>query len=378
METLRILWLNWRDITNPAVGGAELYTHQIAMRLGREGHEVTLFTSKYPGCTEQERKDRVNIVRRGNASTVYLEAPKFFHAQSRKGNKYDIIIDAVNTIPFLSTLYARRTFIVALLYQLTGAIFLKEFPHPIGHLFYTLESRSYIPWFLKHVNHVMTLSNSTKDELIRVCSNMSSRKVSVIPPGVDHDDFRPGRKSDEPLILFFNRLVRYKQPEHLIIAMKEVCSHIPNAKLLIVGTPRNHRYATHLRNLVKMLGLEKRIDFSLPKPFFSSKILLLQRAWAHVLPSLKEGFGLSILEAAACGTPTIAYNVQGVKDAVRNGKTGLLVRNGDTKKLARSIVALLENDAMRKELGNNAVEYAKNFTWDKAADEFIKIIEKTT
>ncbi len=370
METLRILWLNWRDITSPAAGGAELYTHQVAMRLAREGHEVTLFTSRYPGCREEVEKDGVSIVRKGTASTVYLAAPRFFSTQTRKRIRYDVIVDAINTVPFLSPLYVGSAFVIALVYQLTGEIFLKEFAHPVGHLFYALEKCSYIPWYLRRADHIVTLSGSTKAELIGVCSDLDPDKVSVIPPGADHDNFGPGCKSDEPVLLFMNRLVPYKQPEHIIMAMKGICAHVGNTKLIIVGTLVSGRYVNSLLDLVRFLGLESEVSFVLSRPFASSKIALFQQAWIHVLPSMKEGFGLSILEAAACGTPTVGYDVPGVRDAVIQGKTGVLVPSGDTVALASCLTELLLDKEQRGILGEQATRWAMNFQWDDAAKQF--------
>lgn len=371
METLRILWLNWRDVTNPAAGGAELYTHQVAMRWARGGHEVTLFTSRYSDSIHEEDKDGVRIVRMGNTSTAYLGAPRFFAAQRRKGIKYDVVIDAINTVPFFSELYAKGPLLVALVYQLTGEIFLKEFSHAIGHLLYALERRSYLPWYLKRAERVVTLSDSTKAELVEVCPELELGKVCVVPPGVDHDHFAPGSKSDEPLLLFMNRFVKYKQPEHAIIAMKEVSTRIPNARLIMVGTIASTSYADDLRRLVRTNGLESKVTFLLSKPFASGKVSLLQRAWVHILPSLKEGFGISILEAGACGTPTVGYNVSGVRDAVNDGKTGILVRSADPYALAAGLIDILTDYERLRILAEGAANWATSFSWDETASGFM-------
>jgi len=376
METLRILWLNWRDITSPWAGGAELYTHQVAKRLTLKGHEVTLFTSRYPGSSEYEEKDGIEIVRRGTKTSVYLEAPRFFRAQRKQGTNYDVVVDAMNTIPFFSPLYARDSTVVALIYQLTGEIFLKQLTRPIGHLLYSLERFSYVPWCLKRADRVVTLSRSNKAELVEICPDLPPEKIIVIPPGVDHDNFRPGYKSDEPLLLFMNRLVRYKQPEHVIMGMKEVCKHVADAKLIIVGTLRTGRYVTYLRHLVKVLGLEEKVSFLLSNPFAGGKVSLLQRAWVHVLPSMKEGFGLSILEAAACGTPTVGYDVPGIRDAVVQGKTGVLVQPGDVLSLAKHVTDLLTDFDRLRLLGERATRWAANFTWDDTARQFMGLLEK--
>ncbi len=375
METLRILWLNWRDITSPAAGGAELYTHQVAKRLARKGHEVTLLASRYSESLDHEMKDGVEIIRRGNNFSVYLEAPRFLRAQRKGGTAYDVIVDAMNTAPFCSPLYAGDATVVALVYQLTGEIFLKQFLRPLGRLLYTFERSSYVPWFIRRADRVVTLSNSNKDELLEVCPDLAPEKIIVVPPGVDHDDFKPSYKSDEPLLLFMNRLVRYKQPEHVIMGMKEVCAQVPNAKLFIVGMATNTKYAANLYKLVKFLGLEGSISFRLWTPFASNKVSLLQRAWVHVLPSIKEGFGLSILESAACGTPTVGYDVPGVRDAIIQGKTGLLARPGDAFNLASHLIDLLTDGQKLELLSEQAMRWAANFPWDDTANQFASAIK---
>jgi glycosyltransferase involved in cell wall biosynthesis len=315
-------------------------------------------------------KDGIEIIRQGNKLSVYLEAPRFFHARRKGGIRYDVIVDAMNTVPFLSPLYVRDATVVALIYQLTGEIFLKEFVRPLGRLLYSVERSSYVPLCLRRADLVVTLSSSNKAELLGVCPDLAPEKINIVPPGVDHDSFNPGYKSSEPLLLFMNRLVRYKQPEHLIMAMKRICKQVANARLNIVGTPASAKYATHLSNLTKSLGMAERVSFRLSPPFKSGKIPLLQRAWVHVLPSVKEGFGLSILESAACGTPTVGYDVSGVRDAIINGKTGILAAPGDIGSLASHLVDLLTNADQLEHLRVQAMKWAASFSWDYAADQF--------
>jgi glycosyltransferase involved in cell wall biosynthesis len=216
----------------------------------------------------------------------------------------------------------------------------------------------------------VTLSGSNKSELVDAFPTLSPEKIVVIPPGVDHADFKPGEKSEEPLLLFLNRLVRYKQPEHMIEGMKGVCERVSGAKLFIVGTAANARYAASLRKLVSSLGLDEKVSFRFWRPFSFDKIELLQRAWIHVLPSVKEGFGLSILESAACGTPTVGYDVPGVRDATVQGATGLLAPLGDKDSLVGHVTDLLTNTSKLRLFGQHAIKWAANFPWDRTAERF--------
>ena len=267
--------------------------------------------------------------------------------------------------------------VVALVYQLTGEIFLREFNSPLGHLLNFLERRSYLPWCLSRSDRVITLSESNKQELVSTFQDLNSEKIFVVPPGVDHATFKPGRKSDEPLILFMNRLVKYKQPDHLIVAMKKICALLPNTKLVIAGTLTGNRYATRLKQLVTRFGLEENVAFHPSRPFLSDKVSLLQQAWIHALPSVKEGFGLSILEAAACETPTVAYDVTGVRDAVLQGETGLLAKPDDISSLTTHLIDLLTDKDKRTLLGKQAAKWAANYSWTKTADKFAEALTAT-
>jgi len=378
METFRILWINWRDIRNPSAGGAELLTDEITKRLRRFGHEVTLLTSKYPGCDSEETRDGVRIVRKGSHLTLPLGAPKFFYDEGKKDTQYDVVLEGVNTIPFFTPMYLRRSRRLLLLYQLTGELFHKEFSSPLAHLFFSLERRLSVPWYLDKTDHVITLAGSTKKEILDLYPGINSGKISVIPPGADHDEFEPGQKSELPLILFLNRLVPYKQPEHLIAAMRNICSNIPEAKLLIVGTPTRdgHKYVENMRRLVATNHLNNNVEFLLTKPFSKDKIKMLQSAWVHVLPSLKEGFGLSVIEAAASGTPSIAYDVPGLRDTIVDGKTGMLVKSGDINSLSQCLSRLLADKGRIKSLGDEALKRSAHFKWDNTAREFERVIKK--
>jgi glycosyltransferase involved in cell wall biosynthesis len=159
--------------------------------------------------------------------------------------------------------------------------------------------------------------------------------------------------------------------------MKEICHRIADTELILVGTMTSVEYAASLRSLIRRLGLEEKITLLLSRPFAVSKISLFQRAWVHVLPSMKEGFGLSILEAAACGTPTVGYDVPGVRDAIVQGKTGLLARPGDTSSFATQVTDLLCNAERLKSLGNQASKWAANFRWDTTAGQFLDVMKNS-
>lgn len=362
MESLRILWFNWKCWLNPEMGGAELYMYEIAKRLVKMGHSVTLFTRNFKGSKQQEIVDGIEIVRDGCKYTVYEKAHEYY--KSRFRGQIDLVIDGINTIPFMSPLYIKEDKI-ALIYQLTGGIYSKYLISPFANIMEKLES-----FLIRKVyaeQSVLTLSESVKEELLSI--GFSNELVKVAEPGINHDGLEQGKKTREPTVLYLNRISPYKNPDHLIMAFRVIKKHVPNARLQIVGC-RGGKYESKLRKLVYELGLNDSIEFY---PFVSGyeKIRFLQQAWVHVLPSVKEGWGISALEAAGCGTPTVGYYVCGLKSSVRQNITGLLVRYGDINSLASEILKVLSDEKLRSRLSLGAYEYSKNFTWENTVNKIM-------
>jgi glycosyltransferase involved in cell wall biosynthesis len=367
MKRLNILILNWRDIKNPEAGGAEVYIHNIAKRLVREGHEIILFTAKFRNAKNEEEIDGIRIVRQGNKATVYIKAKKFF---DKIKNETDLVIDSINTIPFFTSLYVNDLSKIALIFQLTGEIFYKILPKPMAYIAKNIEPLIYKKFYIDMYSVV--LSRSIKSELVSL--GFSNDKVNVIEPGVDIDFYVPGEKTKYPSVLYLNRIVPYKNVDDLVRAFKIVKKEIPDAKLYIVGC-RGTKYEKHIMKLVYSLNLVHSVYFY---PFVTGerKREFLQKAWVHVLPSTKEGWGISVTEAAACGTPSIGYDVPGLRDSIKHSITGFLVPFKNINALAKSIIAILSDETLREEMSTNARKEALKFTWDRAAMLMNKVIEK--
>lgn len=364
---MRILIFNWRDIKNPLAGGAEVFIHENSKKCVQLGHKVTLFCSTFPKCLEKEEIDGVNIIRSGNRYTVYWQA--IHHYRRYFWKDYDIVIDAINTIPFFTPLYVKKPKI-ALIFQLTGKIYFKELPKILAIFPYLLEPILFKILYRKIT--VLVLSESIRQELVNI--GFSYNNITVVPPGIEYSTFKAEEKTNFPSIVYLNRLVKYKNVDDLINAIYILRKEIPNIRLFVSGC-RGEKYEAYLRKLVKKLDLEKEVEFY---PFLSgeSKKKLLQKAWVHVLPSIKEGWGISVIEAAVCGTPTIGYDVSGLQDSVKNGETGFLVPYGKIEDLAMAIKRVLLDTDLRERLSANSIIYAKELSWDKSVQEIMKTIEK--
>lgn len=369
---MNILILNWKDIKHPNVGGAEIIVYELAKRMVKGGNEVTWFCRNYIFGKSEEKIDGIKIVRRGNLLTTYFLAPLYYRELK---DKPDVVIDMSNTYYWQTPLWAWKSKRVAYLNQLAQEVFDYEFPKVVSIIGKFLEKLQYLTY---RSTPILTYSKSTKNDLITM--GVPAKNIFTFRLGIDHSRYSPGEKSKEPLFLCVSRLVKMKRTDLVIRAMKTVVAKYPNAKLAISGYGYDRKRLQLLRDY---LDLEESVYFQDENNLYfnkndkDAKIKLMKSAWALVFPSVKEGWGMTVTECAACGTPTIATNVTGLKDSVVNGKTGILISKDPTEnELADSIIKLIEDDKLRKRLSTEAVLWAKNFTWERSYKEFMGILKK--
>ncbi|MEM3586480.1 MAG: glycosyltransferase family 4 protein [Candidatus Jordarchaeaceae archaeon] len=376
MNKIRLLVLSWRDIKNPLAGGAEKYIHEICRWLVRNGHEVIFFTSSFQGAKGEEVIDGVKIIRRGHSIKVYLLA-FMFYVLHWKG-KFDCVVEAKDGgLPWFTRFYAGKR-AIALVHQ-TGRDFGSrsylnstwryEVKGMTAPLMYLLE-----PFFLSiyRLMPVITVSHSTKTILLEL--GLHPNNVAVVHPGTDLNlPQRIPDKETSPTIIYLGRIKRSKRLFDLIEALFYVRKKIQDVKLWVVGRG-DSSYLTGLRQFIDKLGLANSTTF-FGYVDEKTKTNLLSRSHLLVFPSVREGWGITVIEANACGTPAIAYNVPGLRDSIINNETGLLAESGDVEDLAEKIVTVLEDAGLREKLSRNALEYAKQFSWDKTAEEFMKVVE---
>jgi len=356
----RILVINWRDIKNPNVGGAEVNFQEIFKRLVRRGHEVTLLCSRHDrSYPVEEEIDGIRIIRRGNRHTFNFTVPGVYRREF-KDAPIDIVMDDLNKVPFYTPLYVRRPLFV-MVHHIHGSSIYGDTFLPAG-LYVHLTERL-IPLFYRGVPFI-AVSESTKSELVRM--GLRAEDVEIVHNGVDHDGYGPDEsmRSPDPLIACVTRLRKYKGVHLLLRAMVKVREQIPDAKLVVTGRgdyePRLHTLAADLElgDAVEFAGFVAREE----------KANLYRRAKVVVNPSAKEGWGLTVIEANACGTPVVAARAPGLRDSVIDNETGLLYPHRDTDAMAAAIVKLLKDEGLRTKLGDKSLQWSKEFTWDKSAD----------
>lgn len=367
---MKFLILNWKDIKNPDVGGAEIILYELAMKLIKDGHKVTWFCRRFKDGAEREVVDGIETIRKGNKYTTYWQAWRYYRSLTRKPDK---VIDSINTICWQTPLYVDKHRRIAYVNQLAKKVFYYELPQPISSVAYHLENWEYKTY---KATNFLCYSKSVKEDLQSF--GISPLNISIFPLGIDHSRYIPGSKSVTPLFIFVARLVSMKRADLCIEAMECVCKKYTEAKLAIVGYGPQE---DNLKKLINKFGLQKNVsivnkdNLYFKKDAKDVKVKLLQQAWALLLPSVKEGWGMVVTEAAACGTPSIVTDVTGLRDTVVDGQTGFIASADPTaKELASYMIKIIEDNTIRKRFERNATRWAGNFSWGKSYREFIKAV----
>lgn len=319
---MNILILNWKDLAHPDAGGAEIYTHEVARRWVRDGHRVTLVCASVADRARSEVVDGVRVERMGGRLSVYRAARRWYAHHGR--GRFDLVIDEVNTKPFGAANWVTDAPVVGLIHQVCREIWsaqLGPVAGPAGR--YVLE-----PLWLRAFRRtpVVTVSASSAQSL----AEHGLRDVVVVPPGSAPRRRPDVGRADRPTIVSVGRLNPTKRPGHVLSALRLVRRAIPDAELCFIGDgPLRERLSRRAPVGVRFAG---RVDTA-------TRDELVARAHVHVITSLREGWGLVVDEAAAMGTPTIGYDVPGLRDSIP-AANGVLVPPNPVA-LAEQLIARL-------------------------------------
>ena len=364
----RILVLNERDPANPLAGGAEVHVFEIFGRLVARGHDVTLLAASFRGCAREERMQGVEVRRLANRYLYYWCVPLTARREIRRRH-YDIVVDVLNKLPFFSPWFLDLPCLV-IAHHLFGRTAFSQVNAPVAAITYLSEKLVPIAYSRAPV---MAISQSTKRDLVE--RGIPFDHIRVVPPGIDHRAYAvaAGLDTRAPIILWIGRLEHYKRADVVIDALVEMRRRVPAARLVIVGEG-SARASLELR--VGRQGLAAAVEFT---GYVSEqeKIARLQRAAVVVNTSAKEGWGLTAIEANACGTPSVASDVPGLRDSVQDGATGLLYPYGDVRALGDAVVRILTDDGLRRRLVAQGLQWAAQFSWEQVADDTEALIEET-
>ncbi len=366
---MNIFILNWRDPKNPLSGGAEIVTLEHAKGWVKAGHKVTWFTSVFKGCKSLETIDGVTIIRRGNAFGVYLLAPFYVLKNQRD---IDVIVDEIHGIPFFTPLYTRKP-VVAFIHEIAGDIWDFMFPFPIniiGKFFETLYFKIYKSCLF------WTDAPSTINELVHKgipidqCIAIPC-PISVNDPTIITQNLKM-KKAIRPTFLFVSRIVKMKGIEEVIKAFSFISHDFPQAQLRIVGSGEQF-YIRKLKMMIDEYGAHDNVVFV---GRVSEKEKFKEMSHAHILlhASVKEGWGLVVLEAASVGTPSVVYNVEGLKDVVKNGKTGVVLQYNSPQEMAREAIRLYGDSSKYQLYQKNGKAFADSLKWDDVTKQSLSLL----
>src|SRR2546421_540133 len=347
------------DRENPHAGGAEIHLHEIFGGLARWGHTVALVASGWAGCAPETVLEGIRVRRFGGRHSFALHARGAVRSRLR-AHAYDIVVEDINKLPLYLTQLTDLPFCV-IVPHLFGTTAFAEASWPIAATVWAAERL--IPRVYRRAAF-HAISDSTRDDLVR--RGIRRERVDVLDPVVESACYSPDAavpRAATPTFLYVGRLKRYKGVETAVRAVALARAARPDVTLEIAGQGDDRG---RLERLAGELGQGDAVRFF---GFVSeeAKRRLLRRAWAVVLPSPKEGWGISNVEAAACGTPALASDSPGLRESVRQGETGFLVPHGDVRTLADRMLQLAADPALVARLGRGARTFAEQLSWERAA-----------
>jgi len=359
--------MNWQDRTHPLSGGAEIHLHEIFGRIAAAGHRVTLLCCGYSGAPAEDVIDGINIIRVGHRATFNYRVAWWWYRNGKKLNP-DIVVDDINKIPFLTPLFVKRP-ILAIIHHLFGKTIYTEAGLLAGVYVRSFERRITSAY---RNTPLCVVSESTRQE----CEVLGFKQenITIIHNAIDHRRFPMAitKKADVPTVVFVGRLKKYKSVDHLLRAAAIVRKALPSLRVEILGTGDQY---DALRALASELGISESVTFH---GFVTEEQKTAWLSLAHVVvnSSVKEGWGISNIEANACGTPVISANVPGLRDSVRDGMSGILYPYGDVDTMARLMQRLLVDAHERERLSEGALKWASTFTWERSAREMLDLCSR--
>jgi len=359
--------LNERDPRHPKAGGAELHVHEIFRRLAERGVRVTQLSSGFPGAARHETIDGIDVRRLGNLALYYPRVAATCMRETRQ-ERYDVVVECLNKVPFYSPVYSAVP-VLAICHHLFGEVAFQQVPWPIAGAVWTAERL--IPPLYRECP-VVSISESSKDEL--VARGLRADRIRVSYCGIEHPKDDPDTDTPrKPVVTYLGRLEAYKNVDVMLRAMALLAERFPDARILVIG--RGGAQA-RLEALARDLGLADRTRFT---GFVTDeeRTALLAETRVCVCPSEKEGWGLTVIEANAVGTPVVARDAPGLRESVRHGDTGYLVPAPSPEQFAHRIGQLLEDDALSTRMSRDALAWSKRFDWDIAAREMRDALEDT-
>jgi glycosyltransferase involved in cell wall biosynthesis len=358
----RVHVLAWRDLEDPDSGGSEVHADQFMRRWAEAGLEIVHRTSAAAGLPATARRNGYDVIRRGSRYTVF---PRSVGAElARRMGRSDAVIEVWNGVPWFSPVWCRRPHLT-ILHHVHGPMWDQIMPGPIAAAGRFLEARLAPPFYRR--GETVTPSESTREELIEL--GFRPERVTAVENGVDPFFTPDGTRSGYPLVVAAGRLAPVKRYLLLLDAAEQARASVPGLRVRIIGDGASRvdicRWIEHHRagDWVELIGHVSRPDL---RDHY-------RQAWVVASASLVEGWGLSLTEAAACGTPAVATDIRGHRSSVVNGCTGVLT---PAENLGRVLGEVLQDDARRAALGRAALARARTLTWDASSLGILRVFHR--
>lgn len=356
-----LLAINFRDMAHPEAGGAELHLEQILLEAVARGWRVTWLASGFPGGAPESEHRGIRVLRRGAWWDFNWVVPGVLRREFAAPPP-DLVVEDINKVPCFTPWWTRSP-VAAIVPHLFGHAAFAEAAAPVA--LYVVALEALIPSVYRPSRFVV-ISESTRDDLVR--RGIAAGRITVVHCGLDHDAYRTDpavTKHERPTILFVGRLRRYKGVDWVMRALPGVLQRVPHARLQVIG---DGPFEGALRDAAARLGVAEAVEFLgfLPR---AEKVRRMQEAWVVVQPSPKEGWGLTVVEAGACGTAVVAADSPGLRDSVRRDETGLLVPFGDDAALTAALRRVIEDAALRERLAANGRAWSARFDWARCGRE---------
>jgi glycosyltransferase involved in cell wall biosynthesis len=356
---VHILVLTDRDWTHPQGGGSGTNLYAQVSRWLAWGHRVSIIACGYPGADERVEMGALTMHRMGGRSTVFPRA--IWNQWRGVVDDADVVLEVINGITFLTPLWLRTPHI-ALIHHIHREHYVREMGRKGAVAAFALEHAP-LRLLYRHVRFLTVSEDSARN--IRA-HGIPADHIEINHNGMDVDAYGAGERARMPTLLYLGRLKRYKRLEVLLDVLERV-----SGVVLEVAGEGDHRADLEAQIAARGLGNRVRLHGFADE---ERKRRLLQQAWVHVTASSAEGWCLSVMEAAACGTPTVALGTGGLTESVVHGETGLLAQTPG--ELAEATRRLVEDGELRDRMGRAAYERARTFSWDRTAENTLDALER--
>ena len=365
---MRVLVLNWRDRMSPWAGGAEVHIHAIAAGLVQRGHEVRLLATRFPGAERETTLDGVSVRRCGSWWNGNFALGDEARRELRR-RRYDVVLEDVNKIPFFTPLVHDLPLVVYVPH-LFGATVFRETNPLFASYVWAMERP--LAWIYRRAAWI-AISASTKQDLVG--RGVPAERIDVVHCGIDfasYDLGSPPERTPHLTLVHLGRLMRYKRVDVVLRTLAAVRRTHPDARLLVVGDgPDRER----LEALARRIGVADAVHFHGHVPH-AEKVRLLWSSHVLLNASPKEGWGLTSIEANACGVPVVASRSPGLVDSVRDGETGLLVDGARVDAYADAARRLWSDRALHQRLSSQGREWARSLRWEDAVVQTERVLRR--